>query len=93
MCCILSILALIGPRAAFIATWLFSDRVTRAFQGQFLLPLLGLLFLPFTSLFYVLVWQPGGPQGVLPWALVILGFVIDLNSYAGGLWGNRDRFK
>jgi hypothetical protein len=29
----------------------------------------------------------------LPWALVALGFVIDLGSYTGGLWGNRNRFK
>lgn len=93
MCCILSILLLIGPRAAFIVTWLFSNRVTQAFNGQLLLPILGVIFLPFTSLFYVLVWQPGGLQGLLPWALVILGLIIDLGSYTGGFWGNRSRFR
>lgn len=93
MCCILSILLLVGPRAAFIVTWLFTDRVGRAFEGQFLLPLLGMIFLPFTSLFYVLTWQPGGLQGVLPWALVALGFIIDIGSYTGSVWGNRNRFK
>lgn len=93
MCCILTLLLLIGPRAAFLFSWLFTDRVGRAFEGEFVLPLLGVIFLPFTSLFYVLVWQPGGLQGVLPWALVALGFVIDLGSYTGGWWGNRSRFK
>lgn len=93
MCCILAVLLLIGPRAAFITTWMFTDRVGRAFAGEFLLPLLGVIFLPFTSLFYVLTWQPGGLQGVLAWALVVLGFIIDVGSYTGSVWSNRNRLK
>jgi hypothetical protein len=93
MCCIVSLLLLIGPRVAFLATWLFTNRVTLAFQGSLILPLLGVIFLPFTSLFYVLVWQPVvGVQGVLPWALVVLGLIIDLGSYFGG-YTNRGRAR
>jgi hypothetical protein len=93
MCCIISLLLLIGPRVAFIATWLFTNRVTLAFQGSFILPLLGVIFLPFTSLFYVLVWQPVvGLDGFLPWALVVLGLIIDISGYTGGFL-NRDRIR
>jgi hypothetical protein len=93
MCCIISLLLLIGPRVAFIATWLFSDRVTRAFSGSVIEPVLGVIFLPFTSLFYVLVWQPEvGVQGVLPIALVALGLIIDLGGYVSGFM-NRGRVK
>lgn len=93
MCCIISLLLLIGPRVAFIATWLFTNRVTLAFQGSFIIPLLGVIFLPFTSLFYVLVWRPVvGVEGLFPWALVALGLIIDIGSYTGGFM-NRGRVK
>jgi hypothetical protein len=51
------------------------------------------IFLPFTSLFYVLVWQPVvGIQGVLPWALVGIGVLLDISSYTGGFM-NRGRAR
>jgi hypothetical protein len=93
MCCILSLFLLIGPRVAFIAAWLFTDLVTRAFEGSVIVPLLGVIFVPFTSLLYVLVWQPVvGLEGVLPWALVGVGLLMDISSYTGGFM-NRDRAR
>jgi hypothetical protein len=72
--------------------WLFSDLVTRAFPN-FLFPLLGTIFLPFTTIFYVLAYQPVWGIDGFGWFFVILGFIIDISSYGGGWWGNRGRLR
>jgi hypothetical protein len=72
---------LLGPRFAVLAIWLFGDRVELAFDG-WLLPLLGLIFLPWTTLMYLLVWSfPGGVSGA-EWIVVGLGVVLDVATYS-----------
>ncbi len=91
MCCIFALLAVMFPRLALLFLWLFTPLVTRAFHSAFLIPLLGIIFLPFTTLMYVLVWvAPFGVVG-LAWFWVVLGFLIDLGSYASGGYSNRRR--
>jgi hypothetical protein len=53
------------PRLALLFVWLFTLLVNRSFSGGILLPLLGIIFLPFTTLIYVLVYIPG--IGVTGW--------------------------
>jgi len=64
--------------------WLFSDMLDRAFDDWFV-PLLGFFLLPWTTLAYAVMWAAGtnGVEG-FEWFLVILAFVVDLGSYAGG---------
>jgi hypothetical protein len=90
MCCIVTLFLLIGPRVALIAMWLFTDMVSRAFPN-FILPLLGCIFLPFTTIFYVFAYGPGGDINIVGWLLIILGFIIDIGSYGGGVYGNRKK--
>ena len=52
--------------------------------------LLGLIFLPWTTILYVLV-APGGVNGLFEWGFLILAFIIDIGAYTGGGLGNRDR--
>lgn len=92
MCCFITLFLLVGPRVALIFMWLFSDLVTRAFPN-FLFPLLGTIFLPFTTIFYVLAYQPVWGIDGFGWFFVILGFIIDISSYGGGWWGNRGRLR
>jgi len=56
----------------------------RAFDDWFV-PLLGFFLLPWTTLAYAVMWAAGtnGVEG-FEWFLVILAFVVDLGSYAGG---------
>lgn len=82
MCCLLLVLGLLGPRIAFLFTWLFTNRVTIAFQGNFWWPLLGLLVLPWTTLMYVLSYAPVVGVSALGWVLVLLGFVADVATYS-----------
>jgi hypothetical protein len=81
MCCFVIILAFLGPRLALLYAWIFTPRVVDAFAGGFWLPLLGLLFLPWTVLGYVLAWSPAGGVTGLGWAVVALGLIFDLSSY------------
>ena len=81
MCCFALLFVFLGPRFAVLAIWLFGDRVELAFDGWFL-PLLGLLFLPWTTLMYLLVWSfPSGVTGA-EWIIVGLGVVFDLVTYS-----------
>jgi hypothetical protein len=44
-------------------------------------PLLGLLFLPWTALLYVLVWSVGGVSGA-EWIVVAIGVALDIATYS-----------
>jgi CDP-diglyceride synthetase len=86
MGCLLALVAAISPRVALVLVWIFTNLVDRAFEG-FLLPLLGLLLLPFTTLIYVLAYQPLVGITGWGWFFVFLGLVFDLASYGGGALG------
>jgi hypothetical protein len=55
-----------------------------------LLPALGFLFLPWTTLMYVLLWSTGG-LSLVGWVIVGLGFLADLGTYGGGAFGNKEK--
>jgi hypothetical protein len=71
------------PRFVLLATWLFTSRVAVAFHHGLFLPLLGLLFLPCTTLMFVLACAPGSGVRGIGWLVVVLGFLVDLGSHGG----------
>ena len=84
MPCLLAMLAVFFPRLAFLTVWLARPvLVSQAFGDSFLWPLLGIVFLPFTALVYVLLYHPG--VGVVGWAWtwVILALLVDLSHWFG----------
>jgi hypothetical protein len=86
--CVFSLIAVGAPRLALVFVWIFTNMVTRAFD-TFVLPLLGLVFLPWTTLFYVLAYDPLAGVTGIGWAFVILGFFFDISSYLGSGYGGR----
>ena len=58
MACLFALFAAAFPRLALLIVWLFTPLVNRAF-GTFIIPLLGIVFLPFTTLLYVFLYIPG----------------------------------
>jgi hypothetical protein len=80
MCCFVGIVAILGPRVAIAAIWIFGNRVELAFDSWWL-PLLGLLFLPWTTLAYLIAWQPGGLDGNWDALLIVLGVALDIVTY------------
>jgi hypothetical protein len=88
MCVIISAMAL-GPRIIGVLWWLLAgDRWNAAFNGA-ILPILGILVVPWTTLVYVLVAE-GGLTGL---DLVALGIalVVDVFTWGAGGYSNKDK--
>ena len=85
MPCLIALLALIGPRVALVFTAIFSDMISRAIDS-WIVAFLGFLFLPWTTLAYVVFYDVGAGREVtgIEWFLVGLAFVVDLGSYVSG---------
>lgn len=81
MCCLFTVLVFLGPRAGILVWWLLQPaRWNAAFQG-FLMPLLGFIFVPWTTMMYVLVF-PGGITG-FDWLWLGLGLLADIAWWSG----------
>ena len=90
MCCVLTLMTVLGARGAFLIFWLaYPVRVYLAF-GDLALPwlvgVLGLAFVPWTMLVYVLVF----PMNGFDWVWVGLALGADIASYIGS-YQNRQR--
>lgn len=88
MCCIVALMSLIGPRVAFLYAWFFTDEVDPAIPS-FWMKLLGVVFLPWTALFWAIAWTP--VQGVSGFGVffVLMGIVFDIASYGSGAYSRR----
>jgi hypothetical protein len=89
MCCFWTTLVLLGPRAGILIWWLINPLRWQLTFPSFIWPLLGFLFLPWTTLMYVLV-APAGIFG-LDWLWLGLAVIADISMHAGGAYGNRER--
>ena len=93
MNCMIALFGLIFPRVIGIFWWLTdSARWTQAFGSGVLIPSLGILFLPWTTLMYLFFWKDGGID-LLGWIVIFIAFVGDIGTYGGGWLGNRDRVE
>lgn len=79
--CFLVLFALISPRLALFAVWLFSDLLSRAFDS-WLVPFLGFFLLPWTTLAYAVMWSSSDRVHGFEWFIVVVAFLADLASYA-----------
>ena len=88
MCFFLSLLFL-GPRFVLFVWWLVNPVMWNAVFDTWLLPVLGIVFLPWTTLMFVFL-GPGGITG-FEWLWMGLGLTADVFSYGGGAVGGRGR--
>ena len=78
-------------RIMLLMFWLSRPVMWNAAFSSFILPCLGFLVLPFTTLMYVWLLQGvGGIQG-LDWLWLILAVILDLSSLGGAGYSNRNR--
>ncbi len=68
-------------RLALLVMWVSTSLVSRAFHGGWLLPLLGILFLPLTTLVYVLISALSGDVTGWNWFWVALALLLDLAAH------------
>ena len=91
MPCLLLILFLAFPRIALLLLFIFSNYLQRAYHGL-ILPLLGFLFLPLTTLAYAWMVNTGQPITGVNLLILIITVVIDLGGIGGGEYHRRSRW-
>jgi len=82
--CVLLLIILMFPRVALVLMWLFSTYLQRAFHGGLLLPILGFIFLPLTTIVYAWELNSGMPTVGINLLWLLLAVIIDLGGIGGG---------
>lgn len=86
--CLLAFSIAVAPRLVLILAWIFSDRWDLVWRGDVIVPLLGILFLPFTTIMYMLTWTfTSGVEGI-DWMWILLGLLLDITKWVQ-IWNNR----
>jgi hypothetical protein len=88
MPCLLLILFVAFPRIALVLIFFFSNYLQHAYHGL-LLPLVGFIFLPLTTLAYAWMTNSGLPIAGTNLIILILAVVIDLGGIGGGEYHRR----
>jgi hypothetical protein len=78
MGCLFAIFAGVFPRLALFVVWVARPKLVDAAFDGFLLPLLGIIFLPFATLIYVILYTPGVGVTGGDWFWVVLAGLLDV---------------
>jgi hypothetical protein len=90
MGCLLALIARVG----LLVVWIQTPLVKNGFHDGWILPLLGIIFLPITTLSYVVVYALGnGSVTGAAWLWVIAGLLFDLGMHGSGVSSNRTRVR
>jgi hypothetical protein len=84
MPCLFLFVILLFPRIALGLMWLFSNYLQRAFHGGLLVPLIGFLFLPLTTIVYAWEVNSGMPLAGINLLWLLLAVIFDLGGLGGG---------
>ncbi len=82
MPCILAILILAFPRVVLVLMYLFTNIIERAYNGL-LIPLLGFIFLPITTIVYALLIYYKYPISGIYLLGLIIAVILDVGSWGG----------
>lgn len=83
MPCLLLILVLAFPRIVLALLFFFSNYLERAYHG-FLIPLLGFIFLPLTTLAYAWMLNSHLAMQGVNLLILIVAVIIDVGGIGGG---------
>ena len=89
MCFIVTLL-LLGPRGAILFWWLIAPGRWETAFDNFMVPALGFIFLPWTTLMFVIV-SPFGNVENLDWFWLGLALMADIATWSSGAYSNRQR--
>jgi hypothetical protein len=90
MACLLLILVVAFPRVALVLLFLLTNYIERAYHGV-LVPILGFLFLPLTTLVYAWMVNNGQPTAGVNLLILLVAVIIDLGGWGGGEYHRRSR--
>jgi hypothetical protein len=80
------------PRIALVLLFLFSNYLQRAYHGL-ILPLVGFLFLPLTTLAYAWMVNSRLPIAGVNLLILIIAVVVDVGGLGGGAYHRRTRWE
>ena len=89
MPCLLLIIILAFPRVTLALVWLTSTYLDRAFHNGLLIPVLGFIFLPLTTLVYAWEINSGMPTEGINLVWLLIAVLIDLGGLGGGAHRSR----
>ena len=90
--CLVVLASMLSPRLAIFLVWLFTDRMAIAFNS-FWVAAIGFVFLPWTTLAWAIAYAPREGVTGFGWFIVILAFLVDLSTLAGGAEARRRRSR
>jgi hypothetical protein len=91
MPCLFALFAGIFPRLADIFIWIARPtQFMNAFNDKWLVAVLGIIFLPFTTLMYAIMSWGGSSVTGWDWLWIILAVFLDLSHYAHTAYNNRN---
>ena len=92
MPCLFALMAGFAPRLASLFLWIARPTMfSAAFNGSWLWPILGIIFLPFTTIMYVILWTPGIGLTTWDWMWLILAVICDVMHYSSTAYSNRNQ--
>ncbi len=90
MPCLLFIIVLAFPRIVLALLFFFSNYLGRAYHGL-ILPVLGFIFLPLTTLAYAWMVNSRQPLEGVNLLILVIAVVIDVGGLGGGEYHRRSR--
>ena len=91
MPCLLLIIVLAFPRIVLALMFFFSTYLQRAYHGL-LIPLLGFIFLPLTTLVYAWLVNNHMALDGVNLLILVIAVVIDAGGLGGGEWHRRNHW-
>jgi hypothetical protein len=82
MPCLFVLFAAFVPRLFTIIVWIARPEIVNQAFNTVIIPILGIIFLPFTTLIYLILYRPGvGIEGA-DWIWLILAVILDISHLA-----------
>ena len=89
MGCLLAVLAAFFPRLVLFIVWILRPNLVDAAFNTWVWPLLGIIFLPFATLLYVILYTPGVGLSGWEWFWVAVAAVLDVTHWGVGFGQRR----
>jgi hypothetical protein len=90
MGCLFALFAGIFPRLALFIVWVARPALVGAAFSTWIFPLIGIIFLPFATLMYVILYNPAFGLTAWDWFWVVLAGMLDLAHLAAGIARRRE---
>jgi hypothetical protein len=88
MPCLLFLAVLLFPRVVLVVMYLTSNYLQRAYH-ELLIPILGFLFLPLTTITYAWLMNSHLPLSGVYVIILIVAVIVDIGGWGGGEYHRR----